>query len=86
MTCINSVFAIAPVMYSSFGFLIRYRYVKARAQIILNILKPRNIFVTKKYSDPLAGQSAAPGGPGGFQKETVHHVCSLSLFSEEKET
>ena len=41
-------------------------------------LKLGNISVKKKDCDPLPGQFAAPGGPGGFQKETVHHVRPLS--------
>ena len=32
----------------------------------------------KKYFDPLLGQLRAPGGSGGFQEETVHHVRPLS--------
>ena len=78
MTCIVYVFAIAPVMYACFGFLIRYRYVKARGQIILDIYKHLNIFVKKKDCDPLPGQLAATGGPGGLQEETVHRVSCLS--------
>ena len=33
MTCIVYVLSIAPLMYTCFGFLIRYRYVKARSKI-----------------------------------------------------
>lgn len=32
MTCIVYVFAIAPLIYTCFGFLIRYLYVKVRTR------------------------------------------------------
>ena len=43
MTCIVYVLSIAPLMYTCFGFLIRYRYVKVKEKIILNIENLGNI-------------------------------------------
>ena len=47
MTCALCIFGIAPLMYSSFGFIIRYLYVKASLQPLQGQVYKRKQFTVK---------------------------------------